>query len=225
MVHYANGRVPRRVMCRRPCCTGVKGKCQLNTESECEFLGGHYHGDKLLCSEVACMVETCTTYWGATPVAKKFPLESDIENPNQWYRSLLPVFLHAGIIHFIIAAVPLYYFMKPIEIAAGWIRVLLIFCFATIGGYTTSGIFDPYGIAVGSNAAFFGYLSVNIVELFMTWALLDDGWFQMFKMLIWVTFAFILGTLPYLVRMWLCCVYHERPVREGQRGGLSLIHI
>ena len=71
----------------RPCCIGHKSECQLLTESQCEFEAGLWHEDKLLCSQVPCLKETC----GASITGKDKPTQNEIEPPNQW----LVYFMHA----------------------------------------------------------------------------------------------------------------------------------
>ena len=45
----------------RPCCLGARGTCQLLTKSQCNFRAGISYPNEQLCSDVACLAETCTT--------------------------------------------------------------------------------------------------------------------------------------------------------------------
>ena len=39
----------------RPCCVGVHGSCQMRSREFCSFVGGTFHPEATLCSQVDCM--------------------------------------------------------------------------------------------------------------------------------------------------------------------------
>ena len=36
----------------RPCCIGIKGRCEITTREYCDFQKGYFHDNKTLCSQV-----------------------------------------------------------------------------------------------------------------------------------------------------------------------------
>ena len=87
----------------RPCCVGYNSMCYLYTEQQCDYVRGRWHGDKQLCSEVACLKETCDMAGYEATANAEF--SNQIDSPSQSYRFIAPLFLHAGLIHFILCMV------------------------------------------------------------------------------------------------------------------------
>lgn len=89
----------------RPCCIQMHGQCRITTQHYCNFVRGYYHSNATLCSQVKyekiylkkffyllffkvnCLNDVC----GMTPF-----FNSDY--PDQIYRLLAPLFIHAGLI-------------------------------------------------------------------------------------------------------------------------------
>jgi hypothetical protein len=129
----------------RPCCQGFKSECSILTASECEFVDGVFHEDKELCSEVACLADTCGGWSKLTPN----PLAlNEVEAPDQWWRLIWPLFTHSGLIHSLFVIIPQWYIGSQIEISVGFLRIFLIYFISGVSGYLLSGLFDPYvGVA------------------------------------------------------------------------------
>eukprot|EP00040_Diaphanoeca_grandis_P035661 m.224805 g.224805 ORF g.224805 m.224805 type:complete len:723 (+) comp33444_c0_seq1:240-2408(+) len=185
------------MMVLHPCCVGSEGQCHMYTESQCSFFGGKFHQDKQLCSETACLQDTCTTIFGTKPKVNQNELNK-IEAPNQWYRFVWPLFMHAGVIHYILCMLVQWVVGTQIERTAGWLRVALIYFVSGIGGYLISGLFDPYVVAVGSDPAIFGLLAVLVVELFQSWKIVPNPWWECFKLITVTIVAFVVGTFPFI---------------------------
>lgn len=129
----------------RPCCVGTGGTCKILTESQCVFMDGIYHHDKQLCSEVSCLQSTCKTFIKGSELATKSDAPNQPENPNQWYRFIVPIFTHAGLIHYVLCMMVQWTLGCQIERAAGWLRVLLIYFLSGFGGYGFRLLFT-YGL-------------------------------------------------------------------------------
>lgn len=182
----------------RPCCIGIKSKCQLLTKSQCVYKSGIYHEDKQLCGDVACLEGVCKTKSGGEAKAAAHPFDNNIENGNQWYRFIAPIFIHAGGIQFIIVIIAQVYLGSPIERTIGFLRMFLIYFISGIGGFLVSGLFDPYVVSVGANGAVFGLLGVMLVELVQSWSVVPNRKRQLAKLLTIIFFAVILGSLPFI---------------------------
>ena len=43
----------------KPCCIGIHGRCEMRTQEYCQFVGGYFHPEASLCSQVSCMTDVC----------------------------------------------------------------------------------------------------------------------------------------------------------------------
>jgi len=68
-----------------PCCIGIRGQCKITTQEYCAFVGGAFHKEAALCSQVSCLGDVC----GLLPFRQR-------DSPDQFYRVWTPLFLHAG---------------------------------------------------------------------------------------------------------------------------------
>lgn len=76
-----------------------------------------------------CLSGVCKM--GGIPSDDNFP---DQSQGNQWWRFLLPLIFHMGIIHLLIIVMIQLYIGIKIERTAGWLRVGLIYIISGIGG-------------------------------------------------------------------------------------------
>ena len=86
--HHHRHRTAEHMVCEilgHPCCIGIRGQCKITTDEYCEFVGGTFHEEAALCSQVSCLGDIC----GLLPFR-------DRDVPDQFYRTWTPLFLHAG---------------------------------------------------------------------------------------------------------------------------------
>lgn len=171
----------------RPCCLGLVGHCELQTEDYCNFKQGIWHQSSTLCSQVSCLSDVCGL----------IPFKSS-NTPDQWYRVYLSLFLHAGFIHLFLVLLFQYSVTLDIERLAGCVRMSCIFFLSGIGGYVVSATLTPYQVASGASPACYGVLACLLVELFQSWQLLHSPCYELFKLLLLLVFALALGLLPYI---------------------------
>ena len=79
--------------------------------------------------QVNCLSGVCQM--GGIPSDDDFP---DQSQGNQWWRFLIPLIFHMGIIHLLIIVMIQLYIGIKIERTAGWLRVGLIYIISGIGG-------------------------------------------------------------------------------------------
>lgn len=126
----------------RPCCAYKRNiECMITTREECSFLNGVWQPTKQLCADVLCLAPICQLRKGgleitANPIYKNLP-----HNLNQWFRFIVPIFIHAGVIQAIVLLAVQLYFGCQIERHAGFLRTMIIYFISDIGGYCISGIF------------------------------------------------------------------------------------
>ena len=123
---------------------------------------------------------------------------NELDSPNQWWRFIWALFMHAGVIQFALCAGLQLFLGCQIERTAGPIRLFLIYFISGIGGYVVSGIFDSDGVGVGADPAIFGMLAVLAVELFQSWQVVPNRGWELLKLLMVIAVAFVIGTLPFV---------------------------
>ena len=105
------------VLCAgHPCCIGIRGQCQIATREYCLFVGGKFHEEAALCSQVRFRLKRLGLMRGfvnsyhinLTHTFVFFLQVSCMEDlcgllpfrdrsvPDQFYRMWTPLFLHAG---------------------------------------------------------------------------------------------------------------------------------
>ncbi|VDN07201.1 unnamed protein product [Thelazia callipaeda] len=146
----------------RPCCIQLHGQCRITTRDYCDFVNGYFHENATLCSQViSCLSEIC----GMLPFLRR-------DQPDQWYRLFIPLFLHAGSI----------FYMRDLEKLLGWARIALLYMMSGIGGYLASAIFVPYRPEVGPAGS----------------NLLERPWHAIMQLSIFTLSLFSIGTLPWI---------------------------
>lgn len=86
---------------------------------------------------------------------------------HEYWRLLSAMFLHGGLVHFLLNATCLYFFGGPVEIALGRWRYLFLYFAAGLTGNLASLLWgEALGVSVGSSGAIFGivvtYLMIEI---------------------------------------------------------------
>ncbi|KAI2801861.1 Inactive rhomboid protein 2 [Blomia tropicalis] len=148
----------------RPCCIGIYGKCIMASREYCDFMKGTFNPKATLCSQVSCMNDVC----GLT----RFKNE-----PNQRYRLILSLFLHAGVIQILISIIMQHFFMSVLEETYGTRKIILLYFISGVGGNLASSIFLPLTPEIGPMSTFFGLLSLliylNCIPIAEGWCSLD----------------------------------------------------
>ncbi|WP_019242561.1 MULTISPECIES: rhomboid family intramembrane serine protease [Bacillus] len=83
--------------------------------------------------------------------AKYNPLILD----GEWWRFIMPIFIHIGFLHILMNSVALYYIGSEVERLYGSIRFFFIYLFAGFAGVLASFIFST-NISAGASGAIFG---------------------------------------------------------------------
>jgi membrane associated rhomboid family serine protease len=198
----------------RPCCgirMDTENFCEVITQSECTIKGGTWQDDALLCSDVMCFAPICkvldTISESIDKSGNNFGIKVDPEFRNQpiaasgnlqWWRFLLPLFLHSGAISSLLILSLQVYAGKNIEIQAGFLRTFLIYFISGAGGNAISAIFSPKTVSMGADPAVYGFLGVMVVELFQAWPVIPRAWLQLLKLIGIIVFMLLIGTLPYI---------------------------
>ncbi|KAK2576218.1 hypothetical protein KPH14_005587 [Odynerus spinipes] len=170
-----------------PCCIGIHGMCRITTKEYCDFVGGYFHEEASLCSQVECLHDVC----GMIPFLHP-------EWPDQFYRLFTTTFLHAGIIHLAITLLIQYFLMRDLEKLTGSLRIALIYFVGALAGNLASAIFVPYRAEVGPAGAHFALLATLVVEVLHCWPMLKHPRRALSKLICILLGLLLLGVLPWI---------------------------
>lgn len=95
-----------------------------------------------------------------------------IVNDNESWRLLSSTVLHAGLVHYFINTLALWFVGKAIETSHGMAAAAILFLVPAIGGTILSAIFLPEYITVGASGGIFGLIGACLSDICMNWKLL-----------------------------------------------------
>ncbi|RXW20632.1 hypothetical protein EST38_g5218 [Candolleomyces aberdarensis] len=121
------------------------------------------------------------------------------QEPNQWFRFILPIFLHAGIIHLLLNMFAQLSLSAQIEREMGSGGFLLVYSAAGIFGNVLGGNFSLVGVpSVGASGAIFGTLAVTWVDLVAHWKYHYRPVRKLVFMIIELIIGIAIGFIPYV---------------------------
>lgn len=122
---------------------------------------------------------------------------NDSPAPNQWWRFVVPIFLHAGLIHIGFNLLLQMTLGRDVERLIGSIRFAILYFAAGIFGFVLGGNFAASGIAsTGCSGSLFGILAILLLDLLYTWKDRRSPIRDLLFIIVDVAIAFVLGLLP-----------------------------
>lgn len=145
---------------------------------------------------------------------------SDKPEPNQWYRFIIPMFMHAGLIHIGFNLLVQLTMGKELERSIGSLRFFLVYVSSGIFGFVLGGNYAAVGMAsTGASGSLFGIIALNLLDLLYSWtdrvSPIKDLMFILIDMII----SFVLGLLPGVDNF-----SHIGGLLMGLMLGLSVLH-
>lgn len=117
--------------------------------------------------------------------------------PNQWFRFIIPIFLHAGFIHLGFNMLLQILLGRDMEKQIGSIRFLFVYLSSGIFGFVLGGNFAPEGIAsVGASGSLFGVIAILLLDLLYHWEERRNPWSELAWIFVDIVISFLLGLLP-----------------------------
>ena len=117
--------------------------------------------------------------------------------PNQWFRFIIPMFLHAGIIHIGFNMLLQMTLGREMEIAIGPVRYFIVYISSGIFGFVLGGNFAASGIvSTGASGCLFGIVALTLLDLLYTWGERISPWQDFAFIALDVVISFALGLLP-----------------------------
>ncbi|KAK6704667.1 hypothetical protein SNK05_008578 [Fusarium graminearum] len=216
-----------------PCMRNVKGIQSVDKNKDGAIIPG------LLCPNATkadsfCPLHVVCGFGGDVPDPKFNGDINQSPEPNQWYRFITSIFMHAGIIHIVFNLLLQLTIAKEMEMAIGPVRFLLVYMSAGIFGNIMGGNYAPPGQpSVGASGALFGIIALVLLDLLYSWkdrrSPVKDLLFIVLDMVI----AFVLGLLPGLdnfvhiggflmgLSLGVCVLHSPNSLRRRMGDGLS----
>ncbi|KAK1971322.1 rhomboid family protein [Colletotrichum sublineola] len=128
------------------------------------------------------------------------PTYTDINQspePNQWFRFITPIFLHAGLIHIGFNLLLQMTIGKEMEIAIGSIRFFLVYVSAGIFGNVMGANYaGVMAASTGASGALFGVIALTLLDLLYSWKDRRSPVKDLMFIMLDVVISFVLGLLP-----------------------------
>lgn len=117
--------------------------------------------------------------------------------PNQWYRFIIPIFLHAGLIHIAFNMLLQMTLGREMELAIGSPRFLIVYIASGIFGFVLGGNLAAEGIAsTGASGSLFGVLALVLLDLLYSWKERRSPGKDLAFIMLDIVISFVLGLLP-----------------------------
>lgn len=150
-----------------------------------------FTGDSVSCS----LSDLCG--FGGVPNPEPNGSLSDPNMPDQWWRFIVPIFLHAGIIHIGFNLLLQLTLGRDVERLIGSVRFTIVYFAAGVFGFVLGGNFAATGIASsGCSGSIFGILAITLLDLLYNWSTHKSPKVELAWIGADIVIAFILGLLP-----------------------------
>ena len=154
-----------------------------------------------------------------------------IVNDGQVWRLLSSTVLHAGLIHYGVNMLALWFVGKAIETSHGMVAAAILFLLPAVGGCILSAIFLPNYITVGASGGIFGLIGACLCDIGMNWKLLfcdfvtENGKRHRHALVIFFLFLdmalnCVIGLTPYVDNFTRKCHKQSKPLLRLQSKSL-----
>ncbi|KAI8336250.1 rhomboid family-domain-containing protein [Chlamydoabsidia padenii] len=134
--------------------------------------------------------DTCT-------LSQMCGLTSTTTAPNQAYRFVLPIFMHAGIVHFLLNMLTHLRLGVDLERNLGLPRYVLLYMGSGIWGFILSAMLSNENTAsMGCSGALFGLIGYMFIDVLVNWKVIQHPWRELISLLISTIISLVLGLLP-----------------------------
>lgn len=145
---------------------------------------------------------------------------SDKPEPNQWWRFIVPMFMHAGLIHIGFNMLLQLTMGKEMERSIGSLRFFLVYVSSGIFGFVLGGNYAAVGLAsTGASGSLFGVIALNLLDLLYSWSDRVSPIKDLLFIALDIIISFVLGLLPGVDNF-----SHIGGLLMGLALGLSVLH-
>lgn len=119
------------------------------------------------------------------------------KEPDQWWRFIVPIFLHAGLIHLGFNMLLQMTLGRDMEKEIGPLRFFIVYISSGIFGFVLGGNYAAENIpSVGASGSLFGVLALVLLDLLYNWSSRRSPVKDLLFLLLDFAIAFVLGLLP-----------------------------
>ncbi|KAI5784499.1 hypothetical protein FPQ18DRAFT_368985 [Pyronema domesticum] len=117
--------------------------------------------------------------------------------PNQWYRFIIPMFYHAGLIHLLFNMFIQVWMGGEMERQIGMVRFMIVYFSSGIFGFVLGGNLGAHGQpSVGASGSLFGIFALQMLDILYTWRERRSPGKDFGFLLLDIVISFVLGLLP-----------------------------
>ncbi|KAG0168918.1 hypothetical protein DFQ28_007361 [Apophysomyces sp. BC1034] len=117
--------------------------------------------------------------------------------PDQSFRFILPMFMHAGIIHFAVNMVAHLRLGSKLECAVGPIRFIVMYFVAGFSGFLFSAVLaEVWTTSMGCSGAIFGLIGYMFIDIMVHWRAIPRPVVELLKLLVFTIVLLVIGLLP-----------------------------
>ncbi|CAN6632304.1 hypothetical protein TRVA0_013S02212 [Trichomonascus vanleenenianus] len=117
--------------------------------------------------------------------------------PNQWWRFITPIFLHAGFVHIGFNLLLQLKLGADLERSIGIVRFVIVYLSSGIAGFVLGGNFTPDGIAsTGASGSLFGVIAIDLLDLLFNWQMYVNPVRNLIFHILEIIVSFAIGLLP-----------------------------
>jgi membrane associated rhomboid family serine protease len=148
--------------------------------------------------ENQCTLSQLCGFGGVPELEPPFPHDlNTAPEPNQWYRFIVPIFLHAGLIHIGFNMLLQLTLGRDMEKSIGSIRFFLVYMSSGIFGFVMGGNFAAHFIpSVGASGSLFGIIALTLLDLLYSWKDRTSPVKDLLFIFLDIVISFVLGLLP-----------------------------
>lgn len=148
-------------------------------------------------NQLECSLSQACGFNGGVPNPHPNGSLKDNPAPNQWWRFIVPMFLHSGFVHIGFNLLVQLTMGADMERMIGMWRYTLTYVASGIFGFVMGGNYASQGESSdGCSGALFGILALHLLDLLYDWPQRDSPWVELIIMIIGVGVSFVLGLLP-----------------------------
>ncbi|KAI8376700.1 rhomboid family-domain-containing protein [Choanephora cucurbitarum] len=119
------------------------------------------------------------------------------DTPNQSFRLVLPIFMHAGVIHYLLNMLTHLRLGSDLERSLGTPRYVALYMASGIGGFVLSAMLSQnMTVSTGCSGALFGLIGYMFIDILVHWRVLIHPWQDLFGLFISTLISLVLGLLP-----------------------------
>ncbi|TGZ80544.1 hypothetical protein EX30DRAFT_349379 [Ascodesmis nigricans] len=151
--------------------------------------------DGIRYQEIGCSIqEVCGFNGNAMPET----IDAN-HQPNQWWRFIVPIFLHVGVIHLLFNMVVQVILGGDMERRIGALRFGIVYFLSGIFGFILGGTVGGKGqVSVGASGAIFGIFALTLLDVFYTWNERLSPGKDLGFLILDMAISFVLGLLPFI---------------------------